>query len=96
MVHTNGDLFYVNKNYHIDENDNICLDLDKKPINVVTSKNNVISIAWRNLQYEVNELPSLKNLKWSKKTILRRLNGSFTLNSLNGLMGPSGAVCIIL
>lgn len=94
MVYQNGNLCYVNQNYHVDENENICFDFNKKVVDGVTTKDREISIAWRNLQYEVKELPSLKNLKWSKKTILRCLNGSFALNSLNGLMGPSGAVCL--
>ena len=44
-----------------------------------------ISIAWRNLRYEVTE--------WGfrRKPILRRLNGYFESQTLNGLMGPSGA-----
>ena len=47
-----------------------------------------ISIAWKNLQYEICEFDGKR---FEKKPILRKLNGHFIANSLNGLMGPSGA-----
>ncbi|KAH7643971.1 abc transporter-like protein 17 [Dermatophagoides farinae] len=44
-----------------------------------------ISIAWRNLSYEV------KDLFRNRKLILRQLNGHLNYQSLNGFLGPSGA-----
>ena len=57
-------------------------------IEVAINHHDKISIAWRNLQYEVSQFTGWK---FQKKPILRQLNGSFTTKSLNGLMGPSGA-----
>lgn len=48
-----------------------------------------ISIAWKNLRFEAT------NWGFKKKAILKRLNGYFETGTLNGLMGPSGAVGFI-
>ena len=62
----------------------------KRRQQIVVPKNDAkqISIAWRNLQFEV---PKYGGLFGTKKPILRRLNGYFEQGSLNALMGPSGA-----
>lgn len=95
MVHHRGDLGYSNESYtHVDENDNICVDLNKTKLKNEYLPDKCTSIVWRNLQYNVKQFPNLKSLKYSTKTILRSLNGSFATNTLNGLMGPSGSVSI--
>ncbi|KAH7643184.1 hypothetical protein HUG17_9875 [Dermatophagoides farinae] len=52
-----------------------------------------ISLCWKNLRYEVDEWCMVDGWKPSRKrkVILNRLNGSVRLNSLNALLGPSGA-----
>nr|XP_046917637.1 ABC transporter G family member 33-like [Dermatophagoides farinae] len=52
-----------------------------------------ISLCWKNLRYEVDEWCMIDGWKASRKrkVILNRLNGSVRLNSLNALLGPSGA-----
>nr|XP_046917174.1 uncharacterized protein LOC124497553 isoform X1 [Dermatophagoides farinae]XP_046917176.1 uncharacterized protein LOC124497553 isoform X2 [Dermatophagoides farinae] len=52
-----------------------------------------ISLCWKNLRYEVDEWCMVDGWKASRKrkVILNRLNGSVRLNSLNALLGPSGA-----
>ena len=65
------------------------------------NNDNQLSIAWRNLTYELFNTTNLlkyyfcnnKKNGTSKTTkpLLQRLNGSFTSHSLNALMGPSGA-----
>lgn len=47
-------------------------------------KCNEISIAWRNLKFEVKEFGKFGQ---NKKIILNRLNGHFNSASLNGLLG---------
>lgn len=60
--------------------------------------NTEISIAWRNLVYEADQrrgwLPGACKQKNQncRKQILRGLNGYFHSRTLNGLLGPSGAV----
>ncbi|OTF79000.1 hypothetical protein BLA29_010601, partial [Euroglyphus maynei] len=46
-----------------------------------------ISIAWRNLSYEVNGPFGIGE----RKIILKRLNGHLNYHSLNAFLGPSGA-----
>ncbi|KAH7642958.1 hypothetical protein HUG17_9649 [Dermatophagoides farinae] len=52
-----------------------------------------ISLCWKNLRYEVDEWFMVDG--WQprrrRKVILNRLNGSVRINSLNALLGPSGA-----
>ncbi|KAH7642959.1 hypothetical protein HUG17_9650 [Dermatophagoides farinae] len=52
-----------------------------------------ISLCWKNLRYEVDEWFMVDG--WQprrrRKVILNRLNGSVRMNSLNALLGPSGA-----
>ena len=52
-----------------------------------------ISLCWKNLRYEVDEWCMVDGWKPNRKrkVILNRLNGSVRLNSLNALLGPSGA-----
>ncbi|KAH9501554.1 uncharacterized protein LOC142597725 [Dermatophagoides farinae] len=52
-----------------------------------------ISLCWKNLRYEVDEWCMIDGWKprRQRKVILNRLNGSVRLNSLNALLGPSGA-----
>ncbi|KAH7643185.1 hypothetical protein HUG17_9876 [Dermatophagoides farinae] len=52
-----------------------------------------ISLCWKNLRYEVDEWRMVDGWKprRKRKVILNRLNGSVRLNSLNALLGPSGA-----
>ena len=61
--------------------ENIDTDIDFQ-----LSKKN-ISIAWRNLCYEVNGPFG----SGERKTILKRLNGYVNYNSMNAFLGPSGA-----
>ena len=75
-----------------------------KQINFLpNNQNQNVSIAWKNLRYEVNEWyidddgsggDRSSWIGWPRrrrKIILRRLNGSLRENSLNALLGPSGA-----
>ena len=54
---------------------------------------NEICVAWQNLRYEVTTTNNRKftNLNFSKKLILRELNGAVEFHQLVALMGPSGA-----
>ncbi len=77
-------------------------EIDPKQFNnkdrIKSGLNNEISIAWRNLVYEADQrrwwLPGVCKQKNQncRKQILRGLNGYFHSRTLNGLLGPSGAV----
>lgn len=60
---------------------------------VKSFKCNDVSIAWRNLKFEVSEFCKFGQ---NKKIILNRLNGHFNSGTLNGLLGPSGSVCLFI
>src|SRR5699024_2502561 len=49
----------------------------------------VISIAWRNLRYEITDFRHFHRFKPAKKALLQRLNGFCEANTLTTL--PSGA-----
>ncbi|XP_046916133.2 uncharacterized protein LOC124496639 isoform X1 [Dermatophagoides farinae] len=60
-----------------------------KQINFLpNNQNQNVSIAWKNLRYEVNTRFIGVG---GRKVILKRLNGHLEYNSLNGFLGPSGA-----
>ena len=62
----------------------VCFINDSK----TTAKPNEPSIAWRNLNYAVQEF---SNGWWRRKTILQPLSGQFAAGTLNAIAGPSGA-----
>ena len=55
--------------------------------------NQPISLCWKNLRYVIDEWGLVNGWRPQKrqKIILNRLNGSIRMNSLNALLGPSGA-----
>ncbi|OTF74825.1 ABC transporter sub-family G-like protein, partial [Euroglyphus maynei] len=80
--------YYINTTFTLnDENASQSDRNDRKPI----------ALRWKNLRYEVNEWHFDNDHSWigwpqrHRKVILRRLNGSLRENSLNALLGPSGA-----
>ena len=67
------------------DNDYTSVDLVK---DIIIKNKNEISIAWNNLRFEVS---AFSGWTFQRKPILHRLNGFFSCNTLNGLMGPSGS-----
>lgn len=65
----------------------------QRPIIITGQVNSEISLAWRNLRYEVSPhwpwWPTQQQQR--TKVILRRLNGHVRYQTMTGFMGPSGA-----
>ncbi len=52
-----------------------------------------ISLAWRDLTFQINEWTSWK---WKKKVILQPMSGHCLTGTLTGILGPSGSgLCYI-